>query len=169
MSLPNLSGDALVTWLNDTSAKWLEFFQAHPEALDFPCGIRESKSVRAFLQHIVAVELRYAERLCDLPETAYGDLPSAPAESIVALHTRAMDLLRTLDGHDAAWWSKPITFATRSAGELQSSRQTIFVHLVMHSIRHYAQLATTVRQQGLPSGLTLDYLFLPGNAAPVTG
>lgn len=153
-----------LAWLDDTSAKWLRFFQAHPAALNFPCGIRETNNVREFLQHIVAVELRYAERLCDLPETAYANVPTASTEALFEVHSHAMGLLHTLQDHDAAWWQAEITFTTRSAGQLRGSRQTVFIHLLMHSVRHYAQLATTVRQGGMPSGLALDYLFLPGNA-----
>jgi hypothetical protein len=43
----------------------------HPEALTLPCDIRESNTVRDVVHHIVAVELRYAERLSGLPESSW--------------------------------------------------------------------------------------------------
>jgi uncharacterized damage-inducible protein DinB len=33
------------------------------------------------------------------------------------------------------------------------------VHLTLHSMRHYAQLATLVRQQGFKTTWPMDYLF----------
>ena len=42
----------------------------------------------------------------------------------------------------------------------RATRRTILVHLAMHGIRHYAQLATIVRQQGVKPDWGMDYLFM---------
>jgi uncharacterized damage-inducible protein DinB len=39
-------------------------------------------------------------------------------------------------------------------------RRTLFVHLFMHSVRHYAQLATLVRQHGYPVDFAMDYVIM---------
>lgn len=69
------TGAELLEWVEHTSQGWRRLIGAHPEVLAFPCDIRETKSVAELLQHIVAVELRYAERLNDQPETAYDSIP----------------------------------------------------------------------------------------------
>ncbi len=51
---------------------------------------------------------------------------------------------------------------TRSAGVVLVARRAVLVHLAMHAIRHYAQLATLVRQNGVKPGWAMDYLFVEG-------
>ena len=163
MSIPGLDGTELIAWVNDTASRWQELFAAHPEALQLPCGIRETTTVLELLQHIAAVELRYAERLSDLPETPYTGIPGDSAQAIDAVHRKAMSMLAALSIHDDTWWSEWLEFATRSAGVMRAPRRTILVHLLMHSIRHYAQLATLLREHGIAPGWMMDYLGMrPG-------
>jgi uncharacterized damage-inducible protein DinB len=58
-----------------------------------------------------------------------------------------------------------LAFSTRSAGVLKASRRTVFVHLLMHSIRHYAQLATIVRHNGVKPDWGMDYLLMGATSA----
>ena len=160
MALPALSGKELLAWIEQTSEGWRRLIAVHPEALQLPCDVRESDSVGQVLQHIVAVELRYAERLCGLTETPYSASPCGTGETLYAIHDRAMALLRELENQDDFFWDESITFLTRSAGSMTVSRRVIFVHLLMHSIRHYAQLATLLRQHGVPPGWPMDYLYI---------
>jgi uncharacterized damage-inducible protein DinB len=155
-----LTGEELQKWVEHTSDGWKKLLTAHPEALAFPCDIRETQSVAQLLQHIVAVELRYAERLNELPQTDYASIPYDSVEAIYATHDRAMELLRPLLNRDAGWWEEVLEFKTRSAGTLRASRRTVLVHMLTHSIRHYAQLATLVRQHGVKHDLVADYLFM---------
>ncbi len=160
MALPALTGNELVAWIEQTSRGWRRLIAAHPEALQLPCNVRESDSVAQVLQHIVAVELRYAERLCGLAETPYTAIPCETSEALYAIHDRAMALLRQLENRDDLFWDESIAFVTRSAGSMTVSRRIIFVHLLMHSIRHYAQLATLLRQHGIPPDWPMDYLYM---------
>ena len=158
MSLPELSGRELVAWLDRTTSGWKDLLTKYPAALTLPCDIRETRTTGELFQHIVAVELRYAERLCGLAETAYTDIAFDTADSLTATHDRAIRLLLSLEPNDEEWWQASIEFATRSAGTMRSPRRVVFFHLLMHSIRHYAQLATIVRQHGIAPGWTMDYL-----------
>jgi uncharacterized damage-inducible protein DinB len=45
-------------------------------------------------------------------------------------------------------------------GAARSTRRTVLFHLLFHSIRHYAQLATLVRQHGVKPGSPMDYLMM---------
>ncbi len=155
-----ITGSELQAWVEETSLGWKKLITLHPEILSFPCEIRETKSVAQLLQHIVAVELRYAERLNELPQTLYESIPFDSAESIYATHDRAMELLRPLLEQDQQFWSKILEMKTRSAGTLRASRRTVLVHLLMHSIRHYAQLATLVREKGVSPNWEMDYIFM---------
>lgn len=155
-----LTGKELVEWVDATSRNWKKLIEAHPEILALPCDIRETHSVAQALQHIVAAELRYTERLNDLPQTGYENIPYDSVDAIYATHDRAMAMLRPLLERDADFWETPVEFATRSAGTLRATRRTFFVQLLTHAIRHYAQLATLVRGHGIRPGFEMDYLMM---------
>lgn len=139
--------------------------ESHPEVLALPCDIRETNRVAGLLQHIVAAELRYAERLADMQETPYEAVGMGSAEELYATHARAMALLRERLQIEEFDWDQQIDFVTRSAGRMRASRRTVLVHLLMHSVRHYAQLATLVRQHGVKPEWPMDYLFMQATAA----
>lgn len=155
-----LTGIELLDWVEETSRGWKRLISAHPEILSFPCDIRETKNVAQLLQHIVAVELRYAERLNELPETSYESIPYDSAVVIYATHGRAMELLRPLMNRDDRFWETILEMKTRSAGILRATRRTVLVHLLTHSIRHYAQLATLARKQGIAPDWAMDYIMM---------
>lgn len=155
-----ITGTELLDWVEETSRGWKKLITAHPEILSFPCDIRETKNAAQLLQHIVAVELRYAERLNELPQTPYESIPYDSAEVIYTTHDRAMELLRPLLDRDDAFWEEVLEMKTRSAGTLRATRRTVLVHLLTHSIRHYAQLATLSRQQGVPPDWHMDYILM---------
>lgn len=155
-----ITGTELQEWVEHMSRGWQNLISSHPEILTFPCDIRETKSAAELLQHIVAVELRYAERLNELAQTPYASVPFDSVASIYATHDRAMDLLRPLMDRDEMFWETVLEFKTRSAGTLRASRRTVLVHLFTHSVRHYAQLATLVRKGGIVSDLNMDYILM---------
>lgn len=159
MTQPALSAAEVMAWLDVTSRKWRELIEAHPEILAMPCDVMGVGTVDRLLQHIVAVELRYAEQLSGLPPTEYAAIPFDSAAAIYATHERAMTMLRELlaTGED---WDAKFDYLTRSMGPMRSSRKTILFHALLHGIRHYAQLATLVRQQGVKPDWPMDYLFM---------
>ena len=157
-----ITGAELQTWLEEVSSNWKRLIHTNPEILSFPCDIRETKSVAQLLQHIVAVELRYAERLNGIPETAYQAIPYSSAEEIYLTHDRAMKLLGPLMERDEVFWETVLEFQTRSAATLRAKRKTVLIHLLTHGIRHYAQLATLVRKLGVIPDFAMDYIFMPG-------
>jgi uncharacterized damage-inducible protein DinB len=155
----NIPIEKLLAWNDATASHWRDFLLANPAILAIACDIRDSATVAGTLQHIVAVELRYAQRLSGLPESPYDDIPKDSAESLFNTHTQAFALLRKLLADPAFDWSVELTFETVSLGRLRASRETILLHLTTHSIRHYAQLATLVRQHGFQPTWPMDYLF----------
>ena len=152
--------ERLLAWNDLTARQWHAFITEHPAVFTLPCDIRNSSTVADTLQHIVAAEQRYAQRLAALPETAYEDVPRDSADAILRTHEDAFRILQTLLADSSYDWSQPLTFTTLTAGTLRSSRETVLLHLTLHSIRHYAQLATLARQHGFAPDWPLDYLFM---------
>lgn len=159
MSEPVLTAHDALKWSETTAAGWRKLLAAHPEILLLGCDVARTTTVAQLLQHIVAVELRYAERLLGQPETDYATIPYDTAEAIFSTHDRAFALMRqALDAN--LDWDKPLEFTTRTYGPAQASLKTIFFHSVFHGIRHYAQLATLVRQNGYEIDWPGDYLLM---------
>ena len=164
-----LTGEELVVWLEATSEGWKALVAEHPEMLTMPCDVRESQTAGDLLEHIAAVELWYAERLRGDTELVFPKAGERSGAAIYALHAQAMGIVRELLLRPDAFWEEAMELPTRSAGILQVARRAVLVHLAMHAIRHYAQLATLVRQGGVKPGWAMDYLFLKGVAAPKVG
>jgi uncharacterized damage-inducible protein DinB len=159
MAQPALSADEVLAWLETTSTNWRALIEEHPEILNLPCDVMGVSTAGGLLQHIVAVELRFADQLSGLPPTDYSQIRFDSAAEIYATHARAMEMYRELLASDLDWDGK-FDFVTRSLGPLRASRKTILFHALMHAIRHYAQLATLVRQHGVKPGWQMDYLMM---------
>ncbi len=162
--------DDLLRWNDLTAQRWRDFVRAHPELLRLPCDVRDSGDVAHVLQHIVAVELRYAERLSGLPESSYDAIPCDPhdpdtADALFTSHTHALDLVRPLLAGEAFDWNEVIEFQTISLGRLRATRRDVLLHMLLHSIRHYAQLATLVRSRGFKPDWPMDFLFVNASRA----
>jgi uncharacterized damage-inducible protein DinB len=160
MNEPVLSAAELLAWLETTAQNWKRLIEKHPESLHLGCDIAGTASVAELLQHIVAVQLRYAERLSALPETSYAEIPFWTVYEIYETHDRAMKMLHGLLSNSDYDWSQEIEFPTRSLGKLAGARRTILFHALLHSIRHYAQLATLVRAHGIKPDWQMDYLMM---------
>jgi uncharacterized damage-inducible protein DinB len=156
---PALKLSELLAYAENESHRWQKWFQENPSALDVPLDIAQGKDARNLVLHIVAVDLRYAERLLGEEVTPYENFPSDVA-ILFETGDRAFQKLRGfLDSATEDEWKKVIEFPTRSMGTLTSSKRKIFVHTLLHSTRHWAQLATALRVAGYKQNWHHDFLF----------
>lgn len=156
---PSLTAEEAIRWNEATTNVWRKVFEEHPELLKQPCDIAKASVVGQLMQHIVAAELRYAERLADLPVSDYDSLPYDSAAAIFGVHDRAMAIFCELLTGDVDW-EEPFEFMTRSFGRARSNRKTVFFHALFHGQRHYAQLATLVRKYDVKPSYPTDFLFV---------
>ncbi|WP_035348258.1 DinB family protein [Edaphobacter aggregans] len=156
MRQPVLTAEEVLRWNEATSAAWRKLLGEHPELLWVSCDIAQTSTVAEMLQHIVAVELRFAERLAGAPETDYAEILYDTVENIYVTHDRAIVLYRQALAADLDW-EKTMEFKTRS-GAAKASLKTMLFHALLHSQRHYAQLGTLVRQHGHTIEGPGDYL-----------
>jgi uncharacterized damage-inducible protein DinB len=164
-----LTAEEILAWNDGMAAQWKALAESHAELLGLPCDIYHAGTVAKLLQHIVAVELRYTQRLAGDTETPYEEVPFGSAEEIFSVHDRALAGIRALLADSVYDWSVELEFNTISAGRLRASRKTMLFHMLLHSVRHYAQLATHIRQQGFSAGFAMDYLTMgakPALASP---
>ncbi len=140
--------------------RWRAFLQPHPESLDLEVGIAGAKDIRGLVVHILRVELRYAERLVRAVPTPYDRLPTGSLDEIFSIDDTAREkirhyLARTTD----ADLRTVLTFETRTAGTLSSSKRKIVAHVLLHGTRHWAQIATALRQHGDKQDWPHDFIF----------
>ncbi len=143
--------------------KWRTWFDGQPAVvLDVSLSIALAKNVREFLLHIFGVELRYAERLAGLPITEYETLPTGSVAELFGIGERARamyrDYLAKATDEDLA---VVMEFPTRTAGVIRSSKRKMFAHAMLHGVRHWAQLATALREAGYPTNWGKDFLYSP--------
>lgn len=140
--------------------KWKAWFAANPAALDVSCSIYNSGTVRGLLKHIFAVELRHSQRLLGQEVTSYDAIPVGSLDELVATHAQAIHNLRRFlaDTNDASLL-EVIPLQTVSAGTLHASRRKLFAHVQLHSMRHWAQLSSLLREAGYKTDWAKDFLF----------
>jgi len=140
--------------------KWQAWFAAHPAALDIPCAIYDSGTVRVLLKHIFAVELRHSQRLLGEEVSSYEAIPVGSLDDLMAVHARATQNLRKfLATANDAVLLEVIPLQTVSAGTLHASRRKLFAHIQLHSMRHWAQLSSLLREAGYKTEWPKDFLF----------
>jgi uncharacterized damage-inducible protein DinB len=151
----------LLRYTDLETAKWHTFLKsAGPAILDLAIDTAGQKDVRGVLLHIFAVELRYSERLLEIDVTAYDKLPTGSLDDLFGVHSRARKnidewLARTNEGDMA----KVLTFPTMTAGTLSASKRKCLIHALLHGVRHWAQMANTLRIKGHQQEWGHDFLF----------
>ena len=150
----------LLDYTAEETARWERWLSDRPEVLDLSFADGRMATVRGVIQHIVAVERRYADRLLGDVPTPYDAIPT---DSIEALFGAARDararLERYIAGATPTDLAMELEFTTITAGRQRASARKIVAHALMHAVRTWAQLATVVRQQGHATDWPHDLLF----------
>lgn len=155
-----LSFGELLDYSSEETNHWRDWFRKNPDVLEIPCDIAGAKTVHDVVLHIAVVQNRYAERLLNQPVTDFSEFESKNADELFSIAAKSAEDLRSfaVAANDADW-DGSLTFPTRSAGTLTASRRKIFVHALVHGLRHWAQLAAYLRQQGHKQDWQHDFLF----------
>jgi uncharacterized damage-inducible protein DinB len=149
MSEPVLTVTELMRWNDETAQHWQKLLSVFPEALEFDCDIYGTRRVRGLLRHIVAVELRYSERLSGEPVTPYEQVPDGSADLLFGLHRQAFERFHKLLADESVNWEEKLEFVTLSAGTLRASRKKVLLHLLLHGMR----------QHGVKPDWAMDFLM----------
>ncbi len=155
-----LSFAELLRWSDEASEFWKKHLETHSELLALPCGIGGTKDVQALVKHVWAADLRWAQRLAGVPEIAKEAVPEGPVQALYGLHEQAAAIYRELLARPAESWEESYTLNTPALPEpITMSRRKVMGHALLHGQRHWAQLATLVRNAGFPSDFRGDFLF----------
>jgi uncharacterized damage-inducible protein DinB len=118
------------------------------------------ETVGDLVRHIFSAEKRYIDRLSDRPLFEAASIPNDNVEALFDFGRRSRKELRDFT---AAFprddWDRAREFKIL-ANSLTATPRKVIVHVVTHEIRHWAQIATLLRLNGLASGFH-DLLLSP--------
>ena len=161
---PAITLEELLAWDQEASNFWKAHLDANRTLLELPCAIGGTVNVQGFVRHIWGVELRWAQRIAGLHALAREEVPAGPLDALYDLHLKAVQIFRSLLDDPAQDWGETFTMPNDRLppGIGTVSRRKVLAHALFHSQRHWAQLATLVREAGFSSGFNGDLFFSPG-------
>lgn len=142
--------DELLGWTAEERAKWLPWFKAHPQALDLPLqpGGRFG-TIGSLIDHIFLVERRHTSRLQGAALPASSGIAAGDINALWAYAEGGRQGLRNyLPTLSPADINTPRDVVVPTGTHPMSPRKLLF-HMVLHEVRHWAQVASTVRAAGL--------------------
>ena len=152
----------LLEYTDHERGKWREWISAAPERLDiaFQTGGR-FPTVGSLFDHVFLVERRHLSRLQgaappDSTGVKHGDWHALfeYAELVRA------DLRRYLDELDEDTARQPLTIAVQSGTHTMTKRR-LATHILLHEVRHTAQIAYAVRSAGHEPPGQHDLFYFP--------
>ncbi len=163
MSL-SLDLDLLLAYTDWERGQWRAWFRTHGST---PLGIGTGPhgdgrfgTVGDLIRHIFSAEARYVDRLTGRPLTDPATVPAGDPDALFAFGDRSRAALRAfIAGWPPERWEVSETLEM-GPHRLSATPRKIVLHVVLHEIRHWAQVATLLRLQGLTHELS-DFLFSP--------
>lgn len=144
----------LVDYLGCENQRWKQFFSRYPQALDLPLDI--AGDVRKLVRHIFEVELFFANAASGKPQGNAEKLPTGTLDELFAISETAAKLYREfIATAKPESWSEVVQLNGRT---WKASRRKMLAQAFTHSIRHWAQIATYLRQQGFKQEWRHDLL-----------
>lgn len=164
-SIQVISGlDTLLAYTDWQRQYWVDFFRRNDaKALDVsggPNGDGRLSTVRDMMKHIFSAEQRYIDRLDDKPVTDPTSIPSDSADALFAFGAQSRQNFRDyIAGYpdEAADIAMELHWGEKS---LRASPRKVVTHVLLHEIRHWAQIATLLRLNGYKIDLQ-DFIFSP--------
>ena len=160
----SLSLTSLLDYTEWERQKWHEWMRAQGDhVLKISAGEHGDgrfQTIGDFVRHIFSAEKRYTERLEGRPLTDTSSIPSDNVETLFQFGRESRSGFRALlENFPADQWDVPQEFKILTSS-IQVTPRKIAAHMVLHETRHWAQIATLFRLNGL-KGDFHDFLFSP--------
>lgn len=160
----DLSVDDLVEYTDWERAKWRDFFAAHGEqALKIGVGSHGDgrfQSVGDVVKHIFSAEQRYIDRLSGRAITDTSSIATDRVDTLfdfgAGSRSRLKEFVATFPSER---WDEAFELKLMNSAIAATPRK-IVVHVLLHEIRHWPQVATILRLNGIVAGFR-DFLFSP--------
>lgn len=159
MNNAGISFDALFAYVEEESGKWEQWFEQTPAAFAVKVDVADVGDARGMVHHIFAVEQLYVSRMLKEPTIPPDQIPREPNRALFGVGKKARaNLQQIVAKMDDAALDQTVTFMTRLSGEVTASYRKCMTHALLHSVRHWARLATALRQAGFKQPWAHDFL-----------
>ncbi len=143
---------------------WYDWLRKHGDRVlaigAGPNGDGRFQNVGDLVKHIFSAEKRYVDRLSERPLTDTGSVPNDRIEALFEFGRQSRkDLKQLMETFPAARWDDAMEFKIVN-NVIRATPKKIIVHVLMHEVRHWPQIATLFRLNGLVGGFR-DFLFSP--------
>ncbi len=146
-----ISFAALLRYNEDETGKWQEWLEGQPaDVLDLPFGDagKHMGTVRDMLSHIFIVEWVYARVLSGQSYAEWNQMPRGTLADLFAIGEKARAMVGgVLASATEESMLKSVSLSGRGVTITGSARKFL-AHFFVHSLRHWAQIATVLRQHG---------------------
>ena len=146
-----VSFEPLLAYSDHERSKWREWIAADPARMDLPVqpGAR-FPNAGALLDHIFFVERRHLSRLQGSTPPEASGVPAGDWQRLFEYATLVRaDLRHYVTQLDDIAADGIISFNAVGLGRVSMSRRRLLTHVVLHEIRHFAQLALAARTAGI--------------------
>jgi uncharacterized damage-inducible protein DinB len=161
-----VSLDQLLNYTDAERAKWRSWVAAEPSRLDIPFqpGGR-FPTIGSLLDHVFLVERRHLSRLQgSTPPDASGVAPGDWRALMEYADLVRADLRTYLSDATDAEAGVELTVTVASGGAYTMKKRTLATHMLLHEIRHFAQVAFAARLGGVEPPGQHDYFYFPESA-----
>lgn len=159
-----LSLDTLLDYTDWERQKWFSVLRQRSDSVleisAGPHGDGRFTSIGEIIRHIFSAETRYVQRLLNPPLTDTAILPASNADGLARQGEASRCGLRALiETFPADQWDISRKFVLMDI-PISATPRKIVTHVLLHEIRHWAQIATLLRLQGIRDDFH-DFLFSP--------
>jgi len=160
----DLSLNELMDYTDWEREKWHAWLRQHgDEVLKIsagPHGDGRFKTVGDLVRHMFSAEKRYIDRLSGRALTDTASVPNDDIEALFQFSQQSRkDLREFVERFPVQEWDVPQDHKILNYF-LRATPRKIIVHILVHEIRHWAQIATLFRLNGLTDEFH-DFLFSP--------
>lgn len=160
--------DDLLTYTTWQRESWLAQLRKHAEQVlkisAGPHGDGRFQTLGDLVRHIFSAEKRYVDRLSGRPLTDPSSIPNDNLEALFHFGQQSRrDLEQLIGDFPAQEWDAVKEFKIVEH-VIRVTPRKIITHVLLHEIRHWAQIGTLLRLNGYAVELH-DFLFSPAMGA----
>jgi uncharacterized damage-inducible protein DinB len=154
----------LIEYTDWERGKWYDWFQQHGDSVLVtsvgPHGDGRFQTIGDVVRHIFSAEKRYVDRLSNRPITDTSAVSNSNMEALFHFGRQSReDLKQYVKALGPHQWDVVFEFSLMNS-TLRATPKKIIVHTLLHEIRHWAQIGTLLRLNGLKVEFH-DFLFSP--------
>ena len=153
-----ISFEELLAYEEEQTKQWHEFFAKRPHLLKLE--VSATDDLGGLLLHVFTASYRSAERLLGQPMTPNSEFKHGSVDELFAIGAEAhRKLSEYIKGATPAAIAEVHTYPSHTLGEFKATPKKLLTHALVHSIRHWAQVARVLREHGQRADFSHDVLF----------